>query len=50
VAALLKSRNQKKAEPNPLLKIPIVQLPKNLLPPNPLAAKNPAGRNRRSDF
>jgi len=51
VAALLKSRNQKKAEPNPLLKNPIVQLPKNLLPPNPLAVINPAGRNlRRSDF
>jgi hypothetical protein len=44
-----KSKNQKKVESSPLPKNPVVQHPRNPLPPIPLAAKNPAGRKRRSD-
>lgn len=46
-----KSKNQKKVEVkvSPLPKNPVVQHPRNPLPPNPLAAKNPAGRKRRSN-
>jgi hypothetical protein len=43
-----KSRNQKKVAASPLPKNLVVQHPRNPLPPIPLAAKNPAGRKRRS--
>ena len=44
-----KFKNQKKAA-NPLRRNLVADLQRNPLPPNPLAAKNPAGRKRRSDL
>jgi hypothetical protein len=50
-AAQPKFKNQKKGrKENPLPKNPVVQLLKNPLHQSPQAAKNPAGRKRRSDI